>query len=71
MQNYLCNRSQKTKVNGSFSDWAEILGISFHFLFFLFFRNDSVKSRPIFKHSFHSTPDIFQQFLGKYSSSQR
>ena len=25
IQNYLCNRCQRTKVNGSFSDWTEIL----------------------------------------------
>ena len=25
MQSYLYNRFQKTKVNGSFSDWTEIL----------------------------------------------
>ena len=25
MQSYLCNRFQRTKVNGSFSDWAELL----------------------------------------------
>ena len=25
MQNYMCNRLQKSKVNGSFSDWTEIL----------------------------------------------
>ena len=34
MQNYLCNRSQRTKVNRSFSDWTEILaavGSMFYF----------------------------------------
>ena len=25
MRNYLCNRFQRTKVNGSFSDWTEVL----------------------------------------------
>ena len=25
MQSYLCNRFQRTKVNGSFSDWTQIL----------------------------------------------
>ena len=25
MQNYRCNRFQRTKVNGSFSDWTEVL----------------------------------------------
>lgn len=34
MQNYLRNRSQKTKVNGSFIDWTEIItAISSRFYF--------------------------------------
>ena len=25
IQNYLCNRQQRTSINGSFSDWTEIM----------------------------------------------
>ena len=29
MQNYLCNRQQRISINGSFSDWTEVItGVS-------------------------------------------
>ena len=41
MQNYLCNRQQRISINGSFSDWTEVItGVPQGQLLFNIFLND-------------------------------